>query len=133
METTYDELFLLFMNICMIPPSKLPPTDQGKYDLINTAVSLFNNKMDVEYVCNDGNENLNVKATPNEKLIIAHYLSLLYFQNEMSFFTAIFSVFQKEIGIKDYQAQVKAKEANILRTEKKIDELITNSQGFTIM
>ena len=132
--TSYDDIFTCFLENCKIQNKNLPSTDEGKYAMIHNACRHYTNKMEEEALkCDDILETIDKELDDSRLLILAYCIKLVYLENAVTEFTDVFSVFQKEIGIKDYQAQVKARQYNVSTTEHKIIELMTNMQGFSVM
>jgi hypothetical protein len=134
MGVSYDSIFTCFMENCRGSQKSIPSSDEGKYEMIHNACRHYGNKTEeVALVWDDITETLNVELDDDRLLILAYCIKLAYHENELTEFTSIFATFQKEIGFSSYQAQVKAREANVIRTEQKITELITNISSFSIM
>ena len=132
--TSYDSIFTCFLENCKIQSKNLPTTDIGKYAMIHNACRHYSNKMEeFELKWDDLTETLTVELDSNRLLILAYCIKLVYLENAVTEFTDIFSVFQKELGINNYNSQVKARQYNVLTTEHKIIELMTNMQGFSVM
>lgn len=133
MNTSYDEIFTCYLENCKILNSSIPNDTEKKYVMIHNACRHYENKMGEPIEWDDISEMINVKLDNSRLLILAYCLKLIYHENTLTEFTDIFSTFQKELGISNYQAQVKARESNIIRTEQKINELITNIEDGSIM
>lgn len=135
MSTTYDDIYSCFLDNCRVDNSCLPVTDKGKYAMIRNGCKIYNSKMEDSIVlkADDLTETINVELDDARLLVLAYCLKLNYHENDLTEFTSVWSLYQKEIGFKDYSYQIKAKEANIERTEQKITELVTNIVGFGIM
>lgn len=132
--SSYDSIFTCFLENCKIQSKNLPTTSEGKYAMIHNACRHYTNKME-EYglLWNDSTESLTVELDSNRLLILAYCMKLVYMENAVTEFTDVWSVFQKELGINNFQAQVKAKQYNVESAEQKIIELMTNMQGFSVM
>jgi len=115
--------------------SLIPTTDARKYQMIHNACRFYNNKMEDIVKWNDITETLDMELEDNgsKLLILAYCLKRITHENLLTEFTSVWSGFTKDVGIKDYNATANAKLRDIERTEHKIDELITNIEGFTIM
>lgn len=132
--TTYDDIFKCFMDNCRPDNFRIPSTNEGKYRMIKNGIMFFNNKMDgVILEANDLTETVNSKMTNDELLILAYCMRYNYFQCELDDFISVYSMFQKEIGFKDYKDQLKGREFILQRTEQQITELISNIQDKNIM
>lgn len=131
--TTYDDIFDCFTDNFQVDSNLLPQTDEGKYRMINNAIKHYNNKMQDNIKCENTTETINRELDDDNLLVVAHYIKLIYLQNDLSDFLSIYSTFQKEIGFKDYKDQLQGRERQIEKLEDKIDELITNMEDDSIM
>lgn len=134
-NTNYDEIYSCFLDNCMTEVNNLPSTDEGRYVMIHNACRHYNNVMDSQYKIqyNDTTESLDKKLADDELLILAYCLKLIYYKNDLSSFTSTWSMYQKELGFKDYKYQLDGKQYNVEFTKHEICELITNYVGSHIM
>lgn len=127
MATSYDDIYVKFLSICKTEDINLPNTDEKIYQFIRSAVDYYNNRMRTILVCDDENECVNEELDSDGIIILANYLRLVLLTNELTYFTTVWQPFSKDLGLRNYQSQVKAHEFLIQNQEKKIDELIKNA------
>lgn len=132
-NTSYDEIFMCFLDNCGYNKNDIPTSDTVRYQMIKNAVNYYNNKikkyendLTVDLVCDDLTETLNVKLNSDELLILANILKLIFLKNKESEFVGVFSVFQKELGINNYKAQADSRARLVKEQELEIDNLILN-------
>jgi len=126
--TTYDDVFTEFMTITKTDPINIPTEEEKIYDLIHNAVHLFNNRLRDNLGYDDENEIFSRELNHDELVILANFLKLVFLENQLIYFTTLFQPFTKEVGLRNYQSQVKSLEFLIQQQAKKIDELINNTQ-----
>ncbi|XZN14379.1 hypothetical protein ACSW9O_16070 (plasmid) [Clostridium perfringens] len=131
--TTYDEVWQCFLTNCKGTLQSIPQSDEVIYEYINNARVLYNIKIksfqeDFTYpiTCDNNKETLLVKLKDEELMILANYIKLVHLKNELTSFVSRFSVFQKELGIQNYNAQVKAKEYLIESQEETLRMMIND-------
>jgi hypothetical protein len=127
MATSYDDIYVKFLSICKTEDINLPNTDEKIYQFIKSAVDYYNNRMRTMLICNDEDECVTEDLDNDGMIILANFLRLIFLENELTYFTTIWQPFSKDLGLKNYQSQVKAHEFLIQSQEKKIDELIKNA------
>jgi len=138
LNTTYDDIFTCFLENTGVDISRLPQTDVGKYEMIHNAIRHYNSKIsDLDEVgkltYDDDTEKINVKLDDTRLLILAYCMKYVYLENELVAFQALWSPFQREIGIKDYRSQVQGRENTLQRTEQKIYEFLSVIEDKSIM
>lgn len=126
--TTYDDVFTEFMTITKTDSINIPTEEEKIYDLIHNAVHLFNNRLRDNLGYDDENEIFSRELNHDELVILANFLKLVFLENQLIYFTTLFQPFTKEVGLRNYQSQVKSLEFLIQQQAKKIDELINNTQ-----
>lgn len=126
--TTYDEIYTEFITKCQTDSINLPNTDPQIYDAIHSAVRHFNNRMRDELSWDDDLESVDRVLDNDELIILAHFLRLSFLENQQISFTTLWQPFQGDIGLKNYQSQVKSLESLIAYENKFIDGLINNMQ-----
>lgn len=131
MNTQYDEIFECFLENCGYDRSEIPQSDDRRYSMIRNSVSLYNQKakkyegrIQGDIICDDFMESLNKKLTSTELLILANILASVFCKSKLTEFTSIYGVFAKEMGFKDYKAQVSARESDVKRYEDEVSRLI---------
>lgn len=125
--TSYDEIYVKFLSICKTEDINLPKDDKKIYEFIKSAVDLYNNRLRSNIICNDETETLNQKLDSDGLIILANFLRLVFLENELTYFTTIWQPFSKDLGLRNYQSQVKAQESLISNQVYRIDELIKNT------
>lgn len=138
MTTSYDEIFECFLENCGIDTSMLPTTNEAIYRMIKNAVRHYNTYIPKSdkigaVSCDDDEERINVKLDDARLLILAYCLKYVYLENQLVGFQELWSPFIKEIGFKDYKAQVEGRENTLKRTKNKIIELIGLIEDLSIM
>ena len=123
-NTTYDEVYSLFMDISRTDSFNLPQTDDERYALINAGRLTYNNKTFGKVMQDDILEEFSEELDGNQQLLLANCMKLVCFDNLLADFISTYSLFQKEIGFKDYASQLKGREAYVARQERIIKELL---------
>lgn len=133
--TTYDQIMKSFILNCGIDTSRLPTDTEKIYDMILNAISHYNMYLKDEQpiVGNNETETLNVELDSTRLLILAYCLKYVYLENELVGFQELWSPFQLEVGIKDYNSQISGRENTLKRTKDKIIELLTSIEDNSIM
>lgn len=131
--TTYDKVYRLFITICKTDGFNLPETSGDIYDLIHSAVIKYNNVMRDNLDYEDSKEEFSRELDNDEMLILANFIKLIFLENDLTYYTTIFSGFTKEIGLKNYSATSKAKQSLVEKQKNIISDLIFNSDDSTIM
>lgn len=133
--TTYDEIFICFIQNCGIDTSRLPTENEKLYEMIRNAVSHYNVYLKDESPIFgiDEEECLNTELDSTRLLILAYCLKYVYLENELVGFEELWSPFQQEVGIKDYRGQISARQDTLKRTDRKIIELISSIEDRSIM
>lgn len=131
MNTSYDEIWECFLENCGYDYSEIPQTDERRYSMIKNAINYYNQKAK-KYegrivgglVPDDMMEQLNKKINSTELLIIANILGYIICKNKLVEFTSVYGTFAKEMGFKDYKAQVEGRQVEVARFESEISRLI---------
>lgn len=108
MRTTYDTIYSTFMDNNLADDIDLPQDDEGIYRFINNAIKLYNNRERDNIECNDDIESVDRKLNNDEILMIAHYIKLAFLKNQLSAFTLTWQPFDKDMGLRNYDSQVRA-------------------------
>ena len=129
--TTYDELYETFLLNCGYDFDELPKTDGMRYMMIRNAARIYNqqakkysNRMTNNIVCDDITESLNVTLTSNEMLVFAYMMAETLASTKLVEFTSIYGTFAKEMGFKDYKAQLDGRQYTIDMFRKKYTSII---------
>lgn len=138
--TSYNELYEAFLLNCGYDFDELPQTDEMRYMMIRNAARIYNQqakkyseRMTSNISCDDVTEALNVELTSNEILVFAYMMAETLASTKMVEFTSIYGVFAKEMGFKDYKAQVDARQYTIEMFRKKYISIIEDEiDSFTM-
>ncbi len=129
--TTYNELYETFLLNCGYDFDELPKTDEMRYMMIRNAARKYNqqakkysNRMTHDIVCDDVTESLNVELTSNELLVFAYMMAEILASTKLVEFTSIYAVYSKEMGFKDYNAQVQARQYTVDMFKNKYTSII---------
>lgn len=123
-NTSYDTIYSLFMDISKTDDFNLPQTDDGRYALINAGRLIFNNKLFSNLQQYDIMEEFNKELNGNQMLLLANCMKLVCFNNLWGDFVSTYSMFQKEIGFKDYSSQLRGRESYAVRQEQVVNALV---------
>ncbi|MFI2856801.1 hypothetical protein ACH6EH_06645 [Paenibacillus sp. JSM ZJ436] len=127
--TTYDSIFTQFIAINKTDPINIPTSDEGKYNMIHSAIVLYNNRMrDEELGYDDTIEQVNRSLSHDEILIVSRYMRLTFLENQLTEFATLYQPFAADIGLRNYQSQVKALQTLIDNENSKIERIIDNMQ-----
>ncbi|MFB5759100.1 hypothetical protein [Paenibacillus medicaginis] len=126
--TTYDEIFTEFLVITKTEPVNVPTEQDKIYDVIHSAVRHYNNRMRTKVMCDDLTETISEELDDDELIIIANFLKLAFLENQLIYFTTLWQPFAQDIGLRNYQAQIKSMEYLIKRQEDKLDQIINRIQ-----
>lgn len=129
--TTYNELYETFLLNCGYDFDELPKADEMRYMMIRNAARKYNqqakkysNRMTHDIVCDDVTESLNVELTSNELLVFAYMMAEILASTKLVEFTSIYGVYSKEMGFKDYNAQVQARQYTVDMFKNKYTSII---------
>lgn len=131
MNTSYDEIWECFLENCGYDYSEIPQTDERRYSMIKNAISYYNQKakkyegrITGNIICDDIMETLNKKINSIELLIMANILGYILCKNKLVEFTSVYGTFAKEMGFKDYKAQLDGRQMEVKRYEDEVSRLI---------
>lgn len=129
--TTYDELYETFLLNCGYDFDELPKTDEMRYMMIRNAARIYNqqakkysNRMTNNIVCDDVTESLNATLTSNEMLVFAYMMAETLALTKLVEFNSIYGTFAKEMGFKDYKAQLDGRQYTVDMFRKKYTSII---------
>jgi hypothetical protein len=125
--TSYDEIYEEFLSRCKVDDIDLPNTNERIYAFIKTAVRDYNNRLRTSIVCNDESELVNKTLDDDEILILSHFLRLNFLKNQLIYFSSTWQPFAKDIGLKNFQAQLKSQELLVATEKDEIDSIIINT------
>jgi hypothetical protein len=126
--TTYDTVWTTFLNKCKMSDLDLPQLPGKIHDTIQGAILSFNNRLRDNLAGDNTAETLNRELVGDELLILAHYIRISILENQLIYFTNTWQPFQKDIGLKNFSAQLKTLESLVEREENLIDSIILNAQ-----
>lgn len=131
MNTSYDEIWECFLENCSYDYSEIPQTEEKIYLMIKNAINYYNQKakkyegrIQGDLICDDIMETLNKKLNSIEVLIIANILGYVLCKNKLVEFTSVYGTYAKEMGFKDYKAQIEGRQVEVKRYEDEINRLI---------
>lgn len=127
--TTYDEIFTQFLAINKTDPINIPTDNQPKYDMIHNAIYLINNRLrDTHLKYDDSLEQTDRELSIDEILVVARYMRLTFLENQLTEFATLYQPFAADIGLRNYQSQVKALQVLVDNENNKIERIIDNLQ-----
>jgi hypothetical protein len=126
--TSYDDVWQTFLNNCKVSDIDLPQTPEKIYETIRNAIMHFNNKFRTIIVCDDINEELSEELSEDYLLILGHYIRFIFLKNQKTYYETLLQPFQKDIGFKNFTAQMKSLESSVSDQERTIDLLIMNME-----
>lgn len=128
MNTSYDQVYQTFLNNCKVSDIDLPQTPEKIYETIKNAVLHFNNKFRTTIVCDDVSEQLSEELTEDYLLIMAHYIRFIFLKNQKTYFESLWQPFSKDVGLKNFNTQIKSLETSVKEQKDTIDLLIMNME-----
>ena len=127
-RTSYDTLYSTFMNNNLADDIDLPQSEIEIYRVINNAVMLYNNRERDIIVCDDTLEEVDRELNNDEILMIAHYIKLAFLKNQMTAFTLTWQPFDKDMGLRNYDSQVRAMGRLVADAERVIQQFKFNKE-----
>ncbi|TPG68701.1 hypothetical protein EEL31_09305 [Brevibacillus laterosporus] len=125
-NTTYDQIYTTFITRCKVDDLELPQNDEQIYDFIHGAIMDYNNRLREDIDWDDTSETVSKKLPNDDLLLLAHYLRIIFLKNQLIYFTNTWQPFTKDIGLKNYQAQLRSLDTLVANEEKKIESIIQN-------
>lgn len=125
--TSYDTIWISFLNNCKSSDIDLPQEPDKIYDTIHNAIRHFNNRMRDELSWDDALEQVDRELSNDHLLILSHYIRLIFLINQKTYFQNLWQPFQKDVGFKNFSTQLKSLEFSITEQQGTIDRLILNS------
>lgn len=116
------------MSINKTDPFNIPSSDEGKYDMIHNAVFHFNNRLRDSLEYDDGSETVDRELSGDEVVILTRFMRLTFLENQLTEFTTLYQPFAADMGLRNYQSQVKGLEALVSSENSKIERIIDNMQ-----
>jgi hypothetical protein len=128
MNTSYDTIYVTFLNNCKVSDIDLPQFPEQQFELIKNAVMHFNNKFRTRLFCDDILEELSEELDEDSLLILAHYIRLIFLINQKTYYETLWQPFQKDLGLKNFSTQLRSLESSVKEQERFIDNLIANTE-----
>lgn len=125
--TTYDHLWQTFLNNCKVSDIDLPKLPEQIYEQIKNATMYFNNRLRTNVVCDDILEELSEELNEDNLLILANFIRLVFLINQKTYLENLWQPFQSDVGIKNFNSQIKSMENSIKEQKDTIDTLIFNT------
>lgn len=125
--TSYDAVWQTFLNNCKVSDIDLPKTPEQTYEQIKNAVMYFNNKLRTKIICDDNSEMLSEDLDDDHLLILANYIRLVFLINQKTFIENLWQPFSSDVGIKNFNTQIKSMENSIDEQKDTISTLIINT------
>lgn len=125
---TYDDIWSTFLDNYKVSKEDVSSTDEAIYNDIRNGVRLYNNRMRTKFECDDLSETVIGATTDDECILIAHYIRLVYLINSKTLYETLYQPISPDVGIKNYNTQMRALESSIERQESFIESVIFNMQ-----
>jgi hypothetical protein len=125
--TSYDEIYQTFLNNCMTEDINLPKTPEQQYQVIKNATMYFNNKLRTNLSCDDSTETVSEDLSDDHLIILANYIRLTFLINQKTYIESLWQPFSSDVGIKNFNTQIKSLENSISEQKNTIDYLIINT------
>lgn len=126
--TTYDDIYTEFITKCQTDTINLPSTTDKIYDTIHSAIRHFNSRLRDTLSWDDLSESVDRDLSNDELILLAHFLRLSFLENQLISFSTIWQPFQSDIGLRNYQSQVKSLESLVTMEKDLIESLIDKTQ-----
>ena len=107
-NTTYDELYTSFIRNTHVPNSDLPKTDEGRYTLIQSGISMYNTEVldGVEISGDDSTEEISVELDHTRLLMLSWCLRKIVITGSHDYKTTLTVPFSKELGKRFVNSQI---------------------------
>lgn len=126
--TSYDTIWNTFLNNTKVDDLDLPQTPIKIYDAIHNGILHFNNRLRENLDYDDDLEQVDRDLSGDNLLILAHYIRYVFLLNQQTYFQNVWQPFTKDIGMKNFTAQLKSLENSVEREQETIEKLIMNMQ-----
>lgn len=130
-NTTYDDIWEMFIPVCGYNTKDLPKTDTLRYSFIkqgivkyNSLVNKYEGRFTEKVKCDNDMEELNCKLKDIELQILVYLMSSIFSAYKLSEFSSVYGVFAKELGIKEYTGQISARNGRVKYFEEQAISLI---------
>lgn len=125
--TTYDDIWTEFLAINKTDSINLPDSDEKIYHIIHSAIRHFNARLGESLRFDDELEQVDQELSDWRLILLAHYIRLSFYENQLTDLSSTWSPFQKDIGIKNYQEQSRNLKELISNEESKIEKIIVKN------
>lgn len=122
-NTTYSEIWDKFISICKVDEYDIPQTTQGRRLLVSSGVDIYNEKMDESLLVDNNTDEVLAELDTKRINLIAQCMKLQVCMDMYSDYTSTYSMYQKEVGIKDYNAQANARQTLISMQEDRVNSI----------
>lgn len=133
MNTTYDDIWEKFLSECGYIFNEIPKNEKIIKNMINNAVTKYN-QLAIKYetfngglVCDNNEETVSLKMSDLELSILANIIAYNFAKFKFTEFTSLYNVVAKDLGIKDYKAQCSARNQTIREFKRAYMSLIQDS------
>lgn len=116
----YDEIYTEFITKCGYQYTDLPQSDVERYHLIKSGVSIYNQKtqkykdrITTNIQTDDSTESINQILSDDELLALVYCMCSVIASTKLAEFVSTWCTVAEETGIKDYKAQVTARQDNV--------------------
>lgn len=130
LKTTYDDIWTSFLENCKLNSEDIPQSEEMIYSCISNAVNIYNqkakkynNRMQI-IECNETMEEVSVKLTTDELLILSNIIAGVVCRNSLLQFSSLYGTYAKEMGISNIKGQTDARRLNAEYFEQKTQSLI---------
>lgn len=124
---TYDQIWETFLENYKVDDADLPQSNEDIYKDIYNAVLLFNNRMRTKCKCDDLTEVVEGLESEDDLLILCHYIKLVFLSNELNYYESLWQPFSSDVGLKNFNSQLKSLKSSVERQDKLIDNYIINA------
>ena len=128
---TYDNVWATFLDNYKVNDEDIPSDDEAIHNDIRNAVMRYNNRMRTNLICDDTSEIIHGASTNDERMLISHYIRLVYLINSKTLYETLYQPISPDVGIRNYRTQMVSLENSINRQESLIESFIFNArEGF---
>lgn len=124
MNTTYKDIWKKVETIMDVDDYEIPSTLDGRLNLIETGIDIYNEKAYDELSYDRNVEEVGRQLTSNQMAAVANCIKLQTALNMLSNFSSTYSMYQSDIGIRDYKSQVSARQDLVDRQERIVGNLL---------
>lgn len=121
--TTFDEVYEMFSVVTSVDEYSLPLSDEGRYELINSARKLFNAQLFLRVQQDNTTETFDTELSDAQIVLFCHYMSYIIYKNMQSELASMISMANKDNALKDYKAQADSRKELAQQELEKIKQL----------